>query len=699
MNLISTEIDLCADVAVPVPVKDPFSYRVPPELAEKAKLGVRVRIPFRNRELIGYIVNLRDLSLTPEGKGPGEGKNSIKLKSILEILDEKPVISEALLAMTRWISEYYSSSWGESIENALPKWVKYGKKAEKALAKEKIEADEEVLHRDPDFDLTQDQTRAMEKIRTSMKEPNPKPILLYGVTGSGKSEIYIRTLKDTLKAGQTAICLVPEIALTEQLKRFFLQHFGNHLEILHSKMGDSERFLAWSRLEQGRKRIVLGPRSAIFAPLKNLGLILIDEEHEGSYKQETNPRYHAREAAMWRARHEKALLIMGSATPSLETMHRTLKDEVDRVDLAARINDKAMPKVEIIDLKNSPGAGGRRSGILSLRLVNEIDLNLKKKEGTLLLLNRRGFSTHINCPKCGNIENCISCQVTLTFHQEDGKLLCHYCNYEKPVPQSCGNCGSLLLKFAGFGTEKVESEIAAKFPGAKISRMDADTVQKKGSHEVILKQFRDREIDILIGTQMIAKGFDFPHVTLVGVVLADVGLMLPDFRSAERTFQLLTQVAGRAGRGKLPGRVLIQTFSPDHPSVRFAKDHDYLSFFNHEVNERYQYRYPPYQRLMNIIIRSKEEKKAYQYALELRNTLKQTLLTPEMFGSDPGNSIEIIGPAPLPFYRLRGHFRWHVMLKFPRHVSLTSKVVEGLAKIKKSSAVAIAIDVDPLSIL
>ncbi len=669
----------CVDVAVPLPVDNVFSYKVSAELTPKIKTGVRIRVPFRNREITGYIVGQRTIPDDP------------KLKFALDILDSESVLSKNILELTKWISEYYASSWGEAIENALPKWVKYGKKAEKALAKEIPQEVSDSASKE-DLRLSPDQQKAITEIRAQIKEKSPKPILLFGVTGSGKSELYIRTIREVLAAGKSAICLVPEIALTEQLRLFFYHHFGNQLEILHSKLSDGERFLAWKRLERGEKNVVLGPRSAVFAPLPKLGLIIMDEEHEGTYKQETTPRYHAREVAMWRAKNEGVLFAMGTATPSLETMKLTESKQVIRIDLQTRIDDKAMPAVQILDLKDASN-NAKRAVILTPKLLTEIEINLQKKEGTLLLLNRRGFSTHIHCQRCSQVENCQSCHVSMTFHQEDGVLLCHYCNYQKPVPEECSNCKAPLLRFAGFGTEKVESEVAAKFPQARIARMDADSVRKKGSHEVILKEFRDRKIDILIGTQMIAKGFDFPHVTLVGVVLADVGLSLPDFRSAERTFQLLTQVAGRAGRGKLPGRVLIQTYSPNHPSVQHAKNHDYLSFYQHEINERYQYKYPPYSRLINFIIRGKDEKKSYLFARSVRDALK------EKTGSEAWAGVEITGPAPLPFYKLRGNFRWHVMIKTPLEVNITKDILSCLSAVKKSAGVAMAIDVDPLNIL
>ncbi len=685
MTLSPVALNVCAEVAVPLPISGLFSYIIPPEFEEKAKIGVRVRIPFKNREMIGYLVSKK------------EAGESLRLKTLLAVLDEQPVISPSILELTRWISGYYGCSWGEAIENALPRWVKYGKQAERALGKEKKE--DSLVAGKEDLILSEDQARAMEVIDKERASLEAKPILLFGVTGSGKSEIYIRTIRDVLKNNKSAICLVPEIALTEQLRRFFLHHFGSQLEILHSKLSDSDRFLAWKRLERGDKRVVLGPRSAVFAPVPNLGLILIDEEHEGSYKQETVPRYHARDVAVWRAQNEKALLVMGSATPSLEVMHQTDAGKIIRVDLMTRIDDKAMPEVTLIDLKGV--SGNKRAVILTSQLAKEIEKNLVRKEGTMLLLNRRGFATHIHCPKCGSVETCISCQVSLTFHQEDEMLLCHYCNFQKPIPEACSSCGTDLLRFAGFGTEKVESEVASRWPQARIARLDADSVRKRGSHEEILKAFRERQIDILIGTQMIAKGFDFPHVTLVGVILADVGLVLPDFRSSERTFQLLTQVAGRAGRGDQPGRVLIQTFSPDHPSVRFAKRHDYLSFYRDEMPSRCEYRYPPYQQLVNFIVRAREENKAYLFARSLRDLLNETLkggLSP-LLAPVPAGDVEIIGPAPLPFYKLRGHYRWHVMIKGPFQSYNLSQLWAAVSKLKRPSGAQMAIDVDPLNIL
>lgn len=722
MNEPATSLIKTALVAVPLPIATTaFSYTIPDELIAKAVPGVRVNVPFRNREITGYLV------------GHEEATPDKKLKPILSILDDQPVLSAKMFNLTKWVSEYYGTSWGEAIENALPRWVKYGKKTEKYIEKAKNKT-ETPAPPAKDFTLTAEQQKAFDAIRNALTQKKSKPMLIYGVTGSGKSELYIRAIRETLAQGRAAICLVPEIALTEQLQRFFAGQFGGHLEILHSKMTDGERFLAWKRIELGTCRVVLGPRSAVFAPLPNLGLIIMDEEHEGSYKQETTPRYHAREVAVWRAEHEDALFIMGTATPSLESMYLAEQGAITRIDLTQRVDEKAMPKVEVIDLSRYQG-DKRQSSLFSPPLMREIETNLRNKEGTMLLLNRRGFSTSIRCPACNTVEQCKMCQVSLTFHQEKGLLLCHYCNYQKKVPDTCSACKAPLLRFAGFGTEKVESEVARHFPNARIARLDADTTKKRNAHEIILEQFRERKIDILIGTQMIAKGFDFPHVTLVGVVLADVGLRLPDFRSGERTFQLLTQFAGRAGRGEKPGRVYIQTWMADHPSIQFARNHDFLSFYSHEKTFRSEYHYPPFFSLVNIIIRARDEKKAYAFAREIRDTIRKefshfissstarTLSSPNVSIGDPcsgfplkacGNdkansvapnlhseaeSLEVMGPAPLPFYKLRGHFRWHVMLKIPKPQNLTPRLYALLMGLKKPSAVAFQLDVDPLNIL
>lgn len=670
----------CVEVALPFPMQNSFTYRVDPEQQARAQIGVRVRVPFKNRETTGFLVGFSEA-------GPER-----RLKKIIEVTDNEPVLSSRLLCLTRWMADYYFSSWGEAIEAAVPHWVRLGKRVKVAPQVSKVSTSE----RPAPLTLTVEQEKALSVIRATLQQETPKPILLYGITGSGKTELYIRAIQDVLGQGKAAIVLVPEIALTEQIRRFFFEHFSQELALLHSKLSDGERFGVWKQVETGEKRVLLGPRSAIFAPMPNLGLILIDEEHEGSYKQDSSPRYHAREVAVWRAREERALLILGSATPSLESMDRAEKGIFQRVDLTKRIENKALPGVTIVDLKREREAQ-RGPVILSRRLAQEIETNLERKEGTLILLNRRGFSTQVICPVCGEVVKCPSCEVSLTFHQQANELLCHFCNFRCEPPSECKRCKKPLLRFTGFGTEKVESELSRLLPKARIARMDTDSVRRRGSHERILQDFRDRKIDILVGTQMIAKGFDFPHVTLVGVVLADVGLVLPDFRASERTFQLLTQVAGRAGRGAKPGRVIVQTFSPGHPSIALAKDHDYLTFFREEMKKRNEHGYPPSKGLVNFLIRSREEKKAYLFAREVRENFKRRT---EALGKSPlAGEIEIIGPAPLPYYRLRGHYRWHVLVKTPEMLQTLPLLRETLGGLKRRSGVACQVDVDPLSIL
>ncbi len=658
------------DVAIPLPIKDPYTYRVPELLVNAVQVGSRVRVPFRNRSIVGYCVALDP---TKEVKKP---------KDILEVIDPEPVVSDHLLRLARWISDYYFSSWGEAISNMVPKYLKQS--AEKSQLDATAEIEESLPLR-----LNEEQREASQKLTTQIQKNEFHEIFLFGVTGGGKSELYIRAIKETLKIGKSAICLVPEIALTEQIRLFFMQHFHDKLEILHSKLSDKERSCAWHRIESGEKQVILGARSAIFAPAKNLGLIIMDEEQETSYKQDQTPRYHARELARWRAKDLNAVFLMGTATPTLETMHRVSTGEIGMLTLSKRIEGRSLPEVQIIDLKDVQDIT-KRHVIISPRLQNAIDSALEKKNGVLLMLNRRGFSTHIRCFECGEALNCSYCAVALTFHQDQQEAICHYCNFHTEVPKICRKCKSPLFKFSGIGTEKVESEAARLFPKAKIARLDTDTTRKKGSHEEILKRFRSRDIDILVGTQMIAKGFDFQHVTLVGIINADTGLLLPDFRSSERTFQLLTQMAGRTGRGKDFGKVYIQTLSSNHYSIQFASKHDYPGFFQEELERRRALNYPPFSKLINIMFRGRKESAVQQQALQFRKSIEPFLNKSE---------IELIGPAPLPIYRLRGHFRWHLMLRGKEMDLMQSAIRAALEDLKKKTGVFQAIDADPVTIL
>jgi primosomal protein N' (replication factor Y) len=436
--------------------------------------------------------------------------------------------------------------------------------------------------------------------------------LLHGVTGSGKTEIYLRAIEEVVRQGKEAIVLVPEISLTPQTIARFRGRCGE-LAVLHSHLGDAERGGHWRRIAEGQVQVVVGARSAVFAPTRKLGLIVIDEEHEGTFKQENTPRYHARDVAVMRARLENVPILLGSATPSLESWHNAQRGQYTLLKLPNRVYDRPLPKVALIDLRHeSPGPG--RFHALSMPLERAMRDAVRAGGQVILLLNRRGFSTHVHCPACGYVESCRHCDLALTFHRQRDVMLCHYCGYEQDPPQLCPQCGKQQIRYQGQGTEKLEEEIAAKFHGYVVRRMDSDTMRRPGSHARVLSAFRQGLIHILLGTQMIAKGLDFPNVTLVGVVNADMGLHIPDFRSAERTFQLLAQVSGRAGRGPQGGRVLVQTFNPEQPCIALAAKHDYEGFASQEMAHRQAHSYPPYQRMARLIIRGRDQAAAGDFA-------------------------------------------------------------------------------------
>ncbi len=662
------------EVAVPLPVADPFTYAVPDEWVSQAEPGMRVLVPFKNRELVGYVVGAQE-AIPPE-----------RTKKAIRLLDSAPILNDHFLRLTAWLKDYYFSSWGEAIQAVLPKMYRQ-KKDTKYREKSVLE---EALGEAKRNTLNSEQAIAVQKITECLKTEEHHRILLFGVTGSGKSEVYIRAIQETLRMNKQAICLVPEIALTEQLKHFFESHFGGELEIVHSKLSDGERWQAWDRIRRGEKSIVLGARSAVFSPLQNLGLIIMDEEQEPSYKQDQTPRYHAREVAHWRTRDCKAIFLMGTATPSLETMQEAEDGKMLRMDLTKRIDAKKLPTIEIVDLNQAQNISRERV-VISSKLQMTIENALQKKEGILLLLNRRGFSTQAQCLNCKQLVACRHCDVALTFHQSERKLICHYCNYTIDDPQNCPECKHPLLKFTGIGTERVESEAARLFPSARIARLDSDSARRRGSHQRILSKFRAQEIDILVGTQMIAKGFDFPQVTVVGVILADTALLLPDFRSSEKTFQLLTQVAGRSGRGSGEGHVIIQTYSPFHFSIQHAKDHNVTGFFSEEIKHRESFQYPPFTQLINVMFRGKLEAKVVEQASELKTALSR---------AGGIENVEIIGPAPLPFRKLRGNYRWHMIVKSRlKDESMRRILRRSLKEARRVSHVHMAIDVDPLAIL
>jgi len=537
--------------------------------------------------------------------------------------------------------------------------------------------------------LNPHQKAAFDRIGQSIRNGEFHTYLLRGVTGSGKTEVYLRAIELALAAGRGTLLLVPEIALTPAVAGQFYHRFGDRVAILHSAFTDRERAEQWRRIRSGAAGVVVGTRSGVFAPVRNLGLIVVDEEHDQSYKQEETPRYNGRDVAIVRAQQAGACVVLGSATPSMESSHNVDRARYTVLEMPSRVEDRPLPSVELIDMRQE-FLETRQQATFSRRLLAGIGERLQSGQQVMLLLNRRGFSSFVACRSCGERLQCRNCAVTLTYHRRDRRMLCHYCNYAEQVPRICPHCESEHVYFLGKGSERVEEELHRAFPRARVARMDRDTVTSKRHYESILSGFRDRAFDILVGTQMIAKGHDIPNVTLVGIVSADIGLALPDFRAAERTFQLLTQAAGRSGRGQQPGEVLIQTLNPEHYAVRFAAAQDYHSFYAKELEFRRLMRYPPFSALANLLVRAPRQEDAFRIASEIG-----ILLTPAP------TELKILGPAEAPVPRLKREFRYQVLLKTSSRPVLREQLdrIRRHAVEHKWPATALAVDVDPLSLL
>ena len=530
---------------------------------------------------------------------------------------------------------------------------------------------------------------AYNEIEGALRSATFRAFLLHGVTGSGKTEVYLKSIDACLALGRSALLLVPEIALTPAVAGQFFHRFGDRVAILHSAFHDAERAEQWRRIRAGQASVVVGTRSGVFAPVRNLGLVVVDEEHDGSYKQQETPRYHGRDVAVMRAQAAGAVVVLGSATPSLESRYNADRKKYTLLELPERIEQRPMPDVELIDMRQE-FLETRKQTTFSRRLVEAVRERLASGEQTMLLLNRRGFSSFVTCRSCGERMECINCSVTLTYHRRDRRMLCHYCNYAQKVPSVCQKCGSEHLHFIGVGSERVEEELHQNFPEARIARLDRDTVAGKRHFETILHGFRDGDFDILVGTQMIAKGHDIPNVTLVGIVSADIGLGMPDFRAAERTFQLLTQAAGRAGRGDRPGIVLIQTINPDHYAVRYASGQDYQGFYEKELQFRRLMRYPPFSALANVLVRSEKQEDALAMSTELGRLL------------DPApEGLKVLGPAEAPVSKLKREYRYQLLIKAASRKRL-NEILQQLRRFaheRKWNPTALVIDVDPLTLL
>lgn len=545
-----------------------------------------------------------------------------------------------------------------------------------------------VLER-PRHSLNPAQQAAFEAIAGAIRQKQFQTFLLHGVTGSGKTEIYLNAIEAALAERRGALLMVPEIALTPAMAGQFFARFGDRVAILHSAFTDVERSEQWRRIRSGGASVVVGTRSGVFAPVRNLGLIVVDEEHDGSYKQEETPRYNGRDVAIVRAQAAGACVVLGSATPSLESRYNAERGKYTLLELPGRIESRPMPSVELIDMRQE-FLETRKQNTFSRKLLDALGQRLEKGEQTIVLLNRRGFSSFVACRACGERVQCINCSLTLTYHKRDRRLLCHYCGYAEKVPSVCPKCQSEHINFLGVGAERVEEELHREFPAARIARLDRDTVTGKRQYETILNGFREGNFDILAGTQMIAKGHDIPNVTLVGVVSADIGLGMPDFRAGERAFQLLTQVAGRAGRGTVPGVVLVQTINPDHYAIQFAAAQDYQGFYEKEIHFRRMMRYPPFSAMANVLVRDAKQEAALRMSSDLA-----LLLNPCPEG------LKILGPAEAPVPRLKAEYRYQFLIKAASRKTLSELLhqVRKYAVDRKWSATALVIDVDPLTLM
>ena len=733
---------LLAQVVVNRPLNTIFHYLVPDALRPILKIGSRVRVPFGrgNRLLNAYCVGLET----------GEN-NKRSLKSIEEVVDLEPLLSLKMLELTRWMAERYLCGWGQVLDSVVPSGVKKNagtrevtffrtlikteeleqhhlpKKqlavmlallnAEDSLTIPELteEADcgtgpinslkkkgliESIRKRDlvnrsekknaplsPDLQLNPDQAACLNALLKTLRAQEYETFLLNGVTGSGKTEVYIQAIREVVAYGRQAIVLVPEISLTPQTIRRFRARFPS-VAVLHSHLSDGERHWQWQKIARGEVEVVVGARSAVFAPTPHLGLIVIDEEHETTFKQDTTPRYHARDVARERARLENIPLLLGSATPMLESLQRVRQKKDKMLLMLKRIDDRPMPPVIIVDTRNDPLI--KRGQKIGRAMFNGITNALKEDGQIILFFNLRGYTPVLWCPSCGEKVCCPHCDTSVTWHIDKKEILCHSCEFHSPIPERCPSCEHQGLKHLGAGTQKLEKEVRAKFPSVPILRMDSDSMNKPGSHDEALERFRSGEVKILLGTQMITKGLDFPNVTFVGVIDADTMLHQPDFRASERTFQLIAQVAGRTGRSDRGGRVFVQTSSPDETAIQKAAQHDYLSFAMEELKHRKEQMTPPFVHWARIILRGPEESIVDQFSREMGDFFREQI-------KEHNFPVRIQGPAPAPFTRIRGNFRYHLLLIANEVDSLINIWNKLQAKMPSCSGVEWTIDVDPIN--
>ena len=712
-----------------------FTYKIPEELKEKIKIGQWIKVPFgiKNNLVDGFVLSLKD-----------ENLENIKTKNIKSIELLNPLLSSEDIKLINFIRENYLCRYIDVIRLLLPQGIlkgmknksklvitigevkpnneirekysdifkfveenngKFNKselnkiynlslyKINKLIENKYLKVEEEILYRYNvreyeeynEKELTSEQEKALIKIKNS----NSNIFLLKGVTGSGKTEVYMNLVKDTLSKGKSAVILVPEISLTPQMIERFKGRFGKEVAVFHSKLSDGERYDEWYRVKENKAKVVIGARSALFLPFCNLGIIIIDEEHENTYKSDQNPKYVAREVAEFISKIKNCKVILGSATPSIETYYRAITGEIELLELKNRVDNKPLPPIEVVDMREELKLGN--ISMFSKRLFLEIKNSLDKQEQVLLFLNRRGFSTFVSCRSCGYVFKCPNCDISMTFHK-NGFLVCHYCNHIEKQSKTCPKCQSKYVKYFGTGTERVEEEIRKYFKNAKVLRMDMDTTRNKNSHEEIYNKFKNKEADILIGTQMISKGLDFENVTLVGILAADMSMNIPDYRAAEKTFQIITQVSGRAGRGEKEGKVILQTYNPDHYSIVYAKNYDYDGFYNEEFTTRGLMYYPPFGKILLINGISKNENLLKSFMKSLREELD---IIPRE------ENVDILGPAPCIITKIKENYRWQILFKGDLTLDFCKKIKDKLYQFNKNvyNEIKVTIDINPNNLI
>ena len=660
------------DVVLNVPVNRSFTYSYTPDEKTKAEIGKRVEVPFGNRKLTGFITGICD---TAPDDVPKE-----KIRAVRRIVDDEPILTSELFTLAKWMADYYLCPLGEIVSAMIPS-------GRRETGSGGFSFTDDISSSEA-YALSDEQKQAVSDI-LSAKAKRASFHYVYGPTGSGKTEVFLRVAESVLAQNKGVIYLVPEIGLTPQVIRAVRSRFGNTAAVLHSGLTQSRKFSEWKRILRKEARVVVGARSAVFAPVPDLGLIIIDEEHDASYKSGTTPRYHARQVAMYRASRNAIPLVMGSATPSVESWHLMNEGSLVRHTLTKRLAGGAMPEIVRIDLTKE-----KTDGCLSRSLANEIRTTLNLKKQTILFLNRRGCTHFFRCGDCGYEMTCKNCSVPMTYHKSERRLRCHYCGWSVEPPESCPVCGSLNIGYSGFGTEYIEAETKAKFPNAKIVRIDTDALTKRGELEEKLAAFGRGEYDIMLGTQMVAKGLNFRNLRLVGIVLADTGLHIPDFRASERTFSLITQVAGRAGRFFPDGKVLVQTYNPSREPVALACTYDTEKFYAYELGERKLLGFPPFSRLVRLVFRSADKNAAEETA-----AAGAKLLSDEVKKMHFENAVEILGPAECPILKISQNYRYHLLLRGSDISPLQKAARTLIFGYSHAQSVYIECDVDPVSLL